>query len=670
MTSESPLILVADDDKSTRILLRLILQQEGYEIIEAENGQECLTAWQEHQPDMILLDAMMPIVDGFSCCQQIREQQEQDLTIPVLMITGLNDKKSVDRAFAAGATDYITKPIHPPVLRQRLKRILKAAQAEVALKESEEKYRSVVNNLKEVIFQTDSAGKLTFLNPAWTEITGFSVKESLGKNLSQFIDCRDRNFHQQQLQTLLSQEQADCRYQIRYLTKKNNIGWLEVYACTNVKANVMKIFGSGNDISDRKCREQYQQTEHEATKILATSTSLEAAIKEIIQTFCHCLQWDVGEFWHQQNDVLACYQIESLNTHEFQDFIQTTKQITFNLNSELPGRIWTTREFYWISNFKEDLSFIRFQVATESKLKIGFGFPIMSGDEILGVMIFFSRQLQQFNDNLLQITRAIGSQIGQFIKRQEAELQLQQQHLILQSELAQASDYVHSLLPQPLTEKIKIEQIFVPSTQLGGDIFDYYWLDANHLVVYLLDVAGHGVKSALLSISILNILRTQSLYNTDFYDPWTVLTALNQIFPMNEKGDNYFTIWYGVFNLTERELVYASAGHPPAIKLTKSYQNITKLTNNNIPIGMFDVYDFEQGYCSIDPEDCIYLFSDGVYEIPQEDGKIWGLAALIELLKASQRCHDLNLKKIWHYIQSKHKNQTLDDDFSLLKISI
>jgi sigma-B regulation protein RsbU (phosphoserine phosphatase) len=121
MTSESPLILVADDDKSTRILLRLILQQEGYEIVEAENGQECLIAWQEHQPDMILLDAMMPVMDGFSCCQHIREKQEQDLTIPLLMITGLNDKESVDRAFAAGATDYITKPIHPPVLRQRLK---------------------------------------------------------------------------------------------------------------------------------------------------------------------------------------------------------------------------------------------------------------------------------------------------------------------------------------------------------------------------------------------------------------------------------------------------------------------------------------------------------------------------------------------------------------------
>ena len=87
---------------------------------------------------MILLDAMMPIMDGFECCQQLNRVAE-NLHITILMITGLNDKESVDRAFAVGATDYITKPIHPPVLRQRLARILKAAKDEAALKASEAK---------------------------------------------------------------------------------------------------------------------------------------------------------------------------------------------------------------------------------------------------------------------------------------------------------------------------------------------------------------------------------------------------------------------------------------------------------------------------------------------------------------------------------------------------
>ncbi len=383
---ESPLILVADDDTSTRILLRLILKKDGYRVIEVENGQECLTAWQKHQPDMILLDAMMPVMDGFSCCQQLKQTNNNELDIPILMITGLNDKESVDRAFAVGATDYVTKPIHPPVLCQRLARLLKAAKAEAALKASEAK--------------------------------------------------------------------------------------------------------------------------------------------------------------------------------------------------------------------------------------------------------------------------------------------LLKQNLHLQSELNQAADYVRSLLPQPLTGKIKTEQQFVPSAQLGGDIFDYYWLDPNHLVVYLVDVAGHGVKSTLLSISVLNILRSQSLYNTNFYEPWTVLAELNRTFQMNEKGDNYFTIWYGVISLSDRELTYAAAGHPPGIFVSQDDKNIQHLGSDNIPIGMFDEYPFEQSACQIKTGDELYILSDGVYEVPIANNKLWGFDNLVGLIKRHQYQTDFNLEKIYHFIQKQYQHEVLDDDFSLLKITL
>ena len=374
-----PSILIADDDRSTRSLLRLILKKDGYQVIEVENGKECLTAWQEHQPDMILLDAMMPVMDGFSCCQQI----DRKSNIPILMITGLNDKESVDRAFAVGATDYITKPIHPPVLLQRLTRMLKAAKAEAALKASEAK--------------------------------------------------------------------------------------------------------------------------------------------------------------------------------------------------------------------------------------------------------------------------------------------LLEQNLKLQTELDRAADYVRSLLPKPIEEKVVIEQHFAPSAQLGGDIFDYYWLDDNHLVVYLMDVAGHGVMSALLSISVFNLLRSQSLYNTDFYEPWTVLSELNRVFQMNERGDNYFTIWYGVISLSNRQLIYASAGHPPGI--LSQQQGVKYLDSDNIPIGMFDEYPFEQDVCSFKTGDRLYILSDGVYEVPQTNGELWGFDNLVQLLAKDRNNNNFNLESVWQFVRQQHREQILDDDFSLLKIT-
>ena len=121
---EAPLILIADDDKFTRLQIRQRLQKEGYRVEEVSNGQQCLAAYTELHPDIILLDGMMPVMDGFSCCSQLRSLAGGD-RIPILIITGLDDEASVNWAFEAGATDYITKPIHWAVLLQRVRRLLR-----------------------------------------------------------------------------------------------------------------------------------------------------------------------------------------------------------------------------------------------------------------------------------------------------------------------------------------------------------------------------------------------------------------------------------------------------------------------------------------------------------------------------------------------------------------
>ncbi len=126
--SQTPLILVVDDDRSLRTLLRVALEEEGYQVAEATNGEVGLAEFKHLLPDMVLLDAMMPVMDGFTCCSQLRTFPSAK-HLPVLMITVLDDAESVDRAFLCGATDYITKPIHWAVLRQRVSRLLQGSQA-------------------------------------------------------------------------------------------------------------------------------------------------------------------------------------------------------------------------------------------------------------------------------------------------------------------------------------------------------------------------------------------------------------------------------------------------------------------------------------------------------------------------------------------------------------
>lgn len=122
-----PIILIALDDRMTRAMMSYILENDGYQVIEAGDGEECLAAYQKTTPNLVLIDAIMPRMNGFECCGELMKLPESVHT-PILMITGLEDQTSVDWAFDVGAADYITKPIHWPVLRQRVRIQLERTQ--------------------------------------------------------------------------------------------------------------------------------------------------------------------------------------------------------------------------------------------------------------------------------------------------------------------------------------------------------------------------------------------------------------------------------------------------------------------------------------------------------------------------------------------------------------
>ncbi|MES2899587.1 MAG: EAL domain-containing protein [Pseudomonadota bacterium] len=126
---DTPQVLIVDDDRSTRSTLRHTLQRDGFRVEEAADGAQALMMLRRFQPDVILMDAVMPVMDGFTACARMQELPG-GRAIPVLMITALDDNSSVERAFAAGASDYIPKPIHYAVLSQRVRRIIEANRAE------------------------------------------------------------------------------------------------------------------------------------------------------------------------------------------------------------------------------------------------------------------------------------------------------------------------------------------------------------------------------------------------------------------------------------------------------------------------------------------------------------------------------------------------------------
>ncbi len=249
----------------------------------------------------------------------------------------------------------------------------------------------------------------------------------------------------------------------------------------------------------------------------------------------------------------------------------------------------------------------------------------------------------------------------EFRSKQEVE-----QQRLLTKELDKAAAYVRSLLPKPLdSEVLSTDWRFIPSTKLGGDAFGYHWLDDDRFALYLLDVCGHGPRSALHSVSIVNQLRKQTLRRIDFARPDQVLGALNEAFQMEDHAGMYFTIWYGIFRPSDRRLTFASAGHPPALLIDRGRRDPLELAVEKPAVGLFDETTYEAREIEIRPDSRLYLFSDGAFEITTRDGRHWTIEEFLELLAApaSQRGGPQRVERA---VRKLMDAELFEDDFSLV----
>lgn len=235
----------------------------------------------------------------------------------------------------------------------------------------------------------------------------------------------------------------------------------------------------------------------------------------------------------------------------------------------------------------------------------------------------------------------------------------------LASELQEAGRYVSCLLPPPFNSNgIRVDWHYQSCSQLGGDGFGYRWIDEDHWCFFLFDVCGHGVGAALLSISVLNVMRTISLPHADFRSPKSVLEALNAAFPMESNNEQYFTIWYGVFTPRDRRLTFGSAGHPAVLSLHEG--KVLQLRTQAPPIGCIENAKFREDSCILENASHLVLLSDGVYEIERADGST---ATLDDFARwASSEQDRLSVRSAWEWAQRTSIRPKLDDDFSILDL--
>ena len=152
MTSENrradrPIIIITDDRRASRHMIRNILEPEGYELLEAENGKEALELCQTFQPDLLLLDIIMPVMSGLEACRILKKESRENF-IPVLMFTAYNDGREAEKSFQAGASDFINKPINPEELRHRVNRLLDLRKLEKKRRAAEKELQTSYDKIQ------------------------------------------------------------------------------------------------------------------------------------------------------------------------------------------------------------------------------------------------------------------------------------------------------------------------------------------------------------------------------------------------------------------------------------------------------------------------------------------------------------------------------------------
>jgi PAS domain S-box-containing protein len=170
---------------------------------------------------------------------------------------------------------------------------------------------------------------------------------------------------------------------------------------------------------ERRRDERRKEVLHAVTQILADCSTLSEATPRIIQSICNSLAWQVGAIWVVDRDaeVLRCAGVWHVGSATFDKFEALTRERTFKNGIGLPGRVWAEGQPAWIPDVVHDANFPRAPTADEEGLHAAFGFPIQLGEEIYGVIEFFSPQIRQPDEDLLRLMATIGIQIGQFIER-------------------------------------------------------------------------------------------------------------------------------------------------------------------------------------------------------------------------------------------------------------
>ncbi len=343
--------------------------------------------------------------------------------------------------------------------------ITERKQAEKALRDSESRYRSVIAAMAEGVFLRDNQGRIVACNASAERIIGRSLDQMKGSISMEPAwhaireDGSAMPDEDRPAQAALRTGQLQSRVVQGLRKPDGTVLWLSMNAQPlfdgpdTTPSGVVTTF---TDITQRKQAEQRQAMEHAVTRVLTEAETLAEAIPKIIQTICETMEWHCGArwVWDQEAMLLRCGEMWGVDTPEVREFITASANGT--IKPDLTGqglvrRTYASGQPLWIADVTQVKGLMkRASLVTKAGLHGAFAFPLLLGNAVLGVMEFFHRDVREPDDMLIQITGSIGSQIGQYMVRKEAEERVR--HLAQYDELTGLSN--RSMFNQQLTRAL------------------------------------------------------------------------------------------------------------------------------------------------------------------------------------------------------------------------
>ncbi len=427
------LILVVDDDKITRLQMRQLLQQVGYRVAEATNGEQALAVYMEQQPDMVLLDAVMPIMDGFTCCTKLQALPGGAAT-PVLMITALYDQVSVDKAFAAGATDYISKPIQWQVLRQRVRRVLEAHRAMQKLHQQSEQAQ---NREAQLRIALDAARMspwewdITHNKVTWSEHLKLllrldnSVETTTYEAFLERVHPQDRNFVDCSVKQVL-QGGFDYDIEFRVIGYDGSLHWIASKGVVfrDSEGVALRMSGVDMDITKRKQAEESleayanrQALVAELSQMALAGLNLTTLMQETVTLVSHSLKVEYCNILELLPDSNILRLVAGVGWHR-----ELVGQATVSAGSDSQaGYTLRSQEPTTVNDFRTERRFGKPQLPHDYFIVSSVSLLIHGKENPFGVLEVHTTRTRTFSKEDVYFLQAVTNMLATAIERQRVE---------------------------------------------------------------------------------------------------------------------------------------------------------------------------------------------------------------------------------------------------------